>query len=131
MGLLRYWLFLALGTFLAANLVPGIDYGGNLQVLALVVIVLSLLNLVVKPLLILFTLPFIVLTLGLGIWLVNAIVLWLTARIVDDFHVAGIGAALLGSLVISLTHILAKSLFGDGKGKSRRYKGRKDNVIDI
>jgi putative membrane protein len=130
-GILRYWLILAIGTFLAAFLIPGINYGGNWAALVLVVMLLSLFNAVLKPLLILFTLPFIIVTLGLGLWVINAVLLYMAARLVGDFYVAGFGSALLGSLVISLTHFVANRLFDGKPRKPRRYRGRRDDVIDV
>jgi len=131
-SLLRYWLVLAVGTCLAAWMVPGIHYNDNWVALALVVLILSLLNAFVKPLLILFTLPFVVLTLGLGLWVINALLLMLVAKVVEDFYVAGFGSALMGAAIISFTHFVAKRLF-DGKDKKthRHRPERNDRVIDV
>ena len=131
MRILRYWLILAIGTFLAAYLIPGISYGGDWGTLLLVVLILSVLNVLLKPLLILFTLPFILLTLGLGIWLINGLLLYLASRIVDTFHVDSFLVALLGSLVISFTHFVANRLFERQPRQGKVFKGRKDDVIDV
>lgn len=132
-NLLVRWLVLALGVALCTKIVPGISYDTGTTLLV-VVVLLSLLNVVVKPILLLFTLPFIILTLGLGIWLVNALLLYFVGRMVTGFHVASFGSALLGALIISLTNLVMSRLFtpppkppatrppGGGKG---------DDVIDI
>jgi len=101
-NLVLRWLVLALGVVLSTKLVPGIHCDDG-QTLVVVVLVLSFFNVVLKPLLLLFTLPFIILTLGLGVWLINAFIFLAVGRIVQGFHVAGFGSALFGALIVSLT----------------------------
>ncbi len=108
-NLLLRWLVLALGVLLSTKLVPGIKCDDGLT-LAVVVLLLSFCNVVLKPILMLFTLPFIVLTLGLGIWIINAALFYFVGRIVSGFHVAGFGSALLGALIVSLTSMILNSL---------------------
>ena len=72
----------------------------------MVVVLLSLCNTVLKPLLVLFTLPFIVLSLGIGVWLINALLFYFVGRLVSGFHVATFGAALWGALIVSLTNLV-------------------------
>lgn len=131
-NLLVRWLVLALGVVLSTKIVPGIHCDSGLTLLV-VVLLLSFLNVVVKPILLLFTLPFIVLTLGLGIWLVNALLLFAVGRLVDGFHVAGFGSALVGSLIISVTNLVMNRMLtppprppGPPRGPAKR-----DDVIDI
>ena len=137
--LLQAWGLLALGVLIAATLVPGIAYdtGGTL---ILVVIVLGLFNAVLKPLLVLFTLPFILLTMGLGILLINAVLFMLAGRLVPGFEVSGFGAALLGAILISFVAFLVNlflplemSYRATMKGRRPGRPGRrdKDDVIDI
>lgn len=102
----------ALGVLLAAYLLEGIHYEST-GTLVLVVLVLGLFNALVRPLLILFALPFVLLTLGLGIWLINALVLYWTGALVPGFEVATYWTALWGAAIISLTGMLASALFGD------------------
>ncbi len=80
--LLLRWLILALGVALATRLIPGIrcDDAGTLIA---VVLLLSLFNAVLKPLMVLFTLPFILLTMGLGIVVINALLFLLAGRLVS------------------------------------------------
>jgi putative membrane protein len=132
-NLLVRWVVLALGVALSTKIVPGISYDSGTTLLV-VVLVLSLLNVVVKPLLLLFTLPFIVLTLGLGIWLVNALLLYFVGRLVDGFHVDGFVAALLGALIISLTNLIMSRLFTTPKpprGGPPAGQAKREDVIDI
>jgi putative membrane protein len=65
-------------------------------------LVLGLLNILVRPLLVLLTLPVTVLTLGLFLFVINALMFYFAASVLDGFHVAGFVAALIGSLLYSL-----------------------------
>jgi len=72
---------------------------------------LSVLNIVVKPVLILLTLPVTVLTFGLFLFVINAITLWLTSWLMGDlFTIDGFGAALFASLAISLFHMVIDAI---------------------
>ena len=133
-NLLVRWLVLALGVVLSTKIVPGISYDTG-TTLFVVVLLLSLFNAVLKPLLLLFTLPFIVLTLGVGIWLINAVLFYFVGRLVDGFHVAGFGSALLGALIVSVTNLVLNRLLTPprppgGPGRSGA-PARRDDVIDI
>lgn len=110
-GLLIRWAIVALGLWIASALVSGIriDDTGTLILSAAV---LGIVNAVVRPIVILLTLPLTVLTLGLFLWLVNAAMLGLAAKLVAGFHVAGLGSALLGSLLISVTGWIASWYVG-------------------
>jgi len=133
-NLLVRWLVLALGVVLSTKIVPGISYDTG-TTLFVVVLLLSLFNAVLKPLLLLFTLPFIVLTMGVGIWLINALLFYFVGRLVDGFHVAGFGSALLGALIVSLTNLILNRLLAPprpsgGPGRSGA-PAKRDDVIDI
>lgn len=130
-NLLVRWLVLALGVVLSTKIVPGISYDTG-TTLAVVVLLLSFFNAVLKPLLLLFTLPFIILSLGIGIWIINALLFYFVGRLVDGFHVAGFGAALLGALIVSVTNIVMSRLLKPPPGPPPpRSPGRRDDVIDI
>jgi putative membrane protein len=98
--LLQVFLYSVL-LLLVARMLSGIeirDYGQAL----LAAFVLSVLNLLVRPLLVIFTLPLLVITLGLFVWVINAWLLMLTSKIVGGFRVDGFRSALLASLLLSL-----------------------------
>ena len=114
--LLKTWLLLALGVVIASSTASGISYDSEVG-LIVAVLLLSLVNVLLKPLLMLFALPFIVLTLGLGIWLINALLFLLVGHLVEDFHVATFGNALWGALVVSVTGAIANILFAGKKGR--------------
>ena len=131
-NLLVRWLVLALGVALSAAVVPGIHYDTG-WTLAVAVLLLSFCNAVLKPLLMLFTLPFIVLTLGVGIWLINAFLFLVVGRIVDGFHVSGYGAALLGAAIVSVTNLTLNRFLAPPRAGAKPPKKResKDDVIDV
>ncbi len=101
MKLIVRWLLLAAALLLVAYLYPGVAVTsfGAAMVAALV---LGLLNTVVRPLLVLLTLPVTVLTLGLFLFVINALMFWSAASLLDGFNVNGFVAALIGSLIYSV-----------------------------
>lgn len=127
-GILKYWIVLALGVMLSALILPGVVYA-DWQSLVLVVILLSLFNLVLKPLMILFTLPFVLLTLGLGIWVINAVLLYFVSKVVDGFQVESFWYALGGALIISLTNYVYSQLTRPRAARTVRVE--RDRVIDV
>ena len=129
-NLLVRWFVLALGVVLSTKIVPGISYDTG-TTLAVVVLVLSFFNAVLKPLLLLFTLPFIVLSLGIGIWIINAILFYFVGRLVDGFHVAGFCSALLGALIVSMTNLLMNRLLVPPRPPGPPPPVKRDDVIDI
>ncbi len=110
-GFLLRLLVVALGLWLASELVPGITVNG-LGTLLGAALLLGIVNAVVRPLLIILTLPITVLTLGLFLLVINAAMLGLVAWMFDDFTIAGFGSALLGAMVVSITGWFASYFIG-------------------
>ena len=100
MILLLRWILFALAIMFTAWLIPGIEVDGFKSAL-LVVVIMALINIFIKPLLVLITLPINLLTLGLFIFVINALLLLLLGRIAPGFEVDGFLSAFLGSVVIS------------------------------
>lgn len=94
----------------AVQIVPGVSYSGDWRLLLVVALIFGALNAALKPLLIILTLPFLVITLGLFTFVVNAVLLWMTSALSGalglGFHVSGFGAAFLGALVVSCVSVL-------------------------
>jgi len=90
----------AFALWVASAIVPGMTIVGTPTLLA-AALLLGVVNAVLRPLAILLTLPFTILTLGLFILVVNAAMLGLVAALLDGMTLSGFGAALLGSLVVS------------------------------
>ena len=128
--LLLRWAILALGVVLATKLVTGIECRDGMTLLT-VVVLLSFFNAILKPLLLLFTLPFIVLTLGLGVLVINALLFMLVGRLVEGFHVAGFWPAVWGALVVSLTNLFVSSFVKTSVKRAPAAKKKSDDVIDI
>ena len=95
------WLLLAAALLLVAHLYPGVTVKSFSAAMG-AAFVLGLLNTIVRPLLVLLTLPVTLLTLGLFLFVINALMFWSAASLLDGLNVAGFGAALIGSLIYSL-----------------------------
>ncbi|MCA6285634.1 phage holin family protein [Phenylobacterium sp.] len=106
--------FAAFGLAIAARLVSGITYDAPMT-LFLAALLLGLVNAILRPLLILLTLPLTVLTFGLFLLLINAGMILLVSRIIPGFQVAGFTPALLAALITGVTSWAAYMLLGDVK----------------
>ncbi|WP_037322029.1 phage holin family protein [Salegentibacter sp. Hel_I_6] len=104
-------LLTALAVVILAKFLPGVEVEGYLTAI-IVAVVLAILNLIVKPILVLFTLPVTILTLGLFLLVINAIIILLADAFVSGFGVSGFFIALLFSLLLSLFQSLLFSLLG-------------------
>ena len=110
-GFLLRLCVVALGLWLASELVPGIEVRGLWTLLG-AALLLGIVNAVVRPLLVILTLPITLLTLGLFLLVINAAMLGLVAWMFDGFAIAGFWPAVFGSIVVSLTGWLASWFIG-------------------
>jgi putative membrane protein len=101
----------AFGLWLAQQLVSGIAIDGTATLL-LAAFLLGVVNAIVRPVFVLLTLPLTLLTLGLFLLVVNALMFELVAFLVPGFHVAGFGSALFGSIVVSVVSWAASAWIG-------------------
>ena len=101
MKLIARWMLLAAALLLVAHLYPGVQVAGFESAL-IAALVLGLFNTLVRPLLVLLTLPVTLLTLGLFLFVINALMFWAAASVLRGFNVSGFGAALVGSLIYSV-----------------------------
>ncbi|SKB46441.1 putative membrane protein [Salegentibacter holothuriorum] len=104
-------LLTALAVVILAKFLPGVEVSGYLTAIV-VALVIAILNLLVKPILVIFTLPVTILTLGLFLLVINAIIILLADAFVSGFGVSGFFIALLFSLLLSLFQSLLFSLLG-------------------
>lgn len=111
----------ALAVFIGSNTASGIHYD-SVETLITAIILLGIFNLFLRPLLMLFSLPFIVLTFGLGIWIINALLFLLTASIVNGFYVESFLNALWGAFLLSVINLIATISFGGSKEKKFTVK---------
>ena len=103
----------AVALWVAARLVSGIELSGEFGPILIVAAAFGLVNALIKPLVVLFSLPFVVLTLGLFTVVINALMLMLTAGLMSALSVSGFGTALLGSLLISLVSLIFSIILSD------------------
>ena len=107
------WLGTSLALWVATEVVPGVDYHGPWWGLLLVAVVFGLVNALVRPLVVLLTCPFVLLTLGLGLLVINAAMLGLTAWIAGEWlTIDGCFPAVLGALLVSIVSFLFNLLVG-------------------
>ncbi len=105
MKIIVRWALLAAALLLVAYLYPGVKVAGFGAAL-IAAFVLGLLNTLVRPLLVLLTLPVTLLTLGLFLFVINALMFWAAATVLDGFNVTGFSAALIGSVLYSVCSII-------------------------
>lgn len=105
MKTLTRWLLLAGALLLVAHLYPGVEVKSFWSAM-IAALILGLLNTLLRPILVLLTLPVTVVSLGLFLFVINALMFWAAAGVLDGFAVTGFGAALIGSLIYSLCGML-------------------------
>ena len=106
----------ALALYATAYVVPGITFTGSWVQLLVAGAIFGLLNLIVRPIALLLSLPALVLTLGLFYFVLNGLLLWGFSKFMPGYNVDGLWAGILGSLVIMVVNWVASALFG-GKSK--------------
>jgi putative membrane protein len=108
-GILISWIVATIAILIVANVVPGIRVAG-LGSAIIAAAILGLLNALVKPILVILTLPLTILTLGLFLFVLNALMLQLAGAFISGFRVDSFWAALLGSIVVSIISYVLHSL---------------------
>ena len=108
--------------FVAAWLLSGVDYGNDWWTLFLAAIVFTVVNMFVKPVLTLLSIPFIVVTLGFAYLLINVLMLYITDWLVKGFEIDSFGSALVAALIVSFVNLLLQAVFGspDRRRSARR-----------
>ena len=118
MTLIVRWFINALALMLVAYLYSGVQVNGIFAAL-IAALVLGLVNAVIRPLLVILTLPVTILTLGLFIFVINAFMFWFVTEIVKGFTVTGFTAALIGSLMFSVISLVTNWLVFDNDKKKK------------
>lgn len=114
MNLILRLLLNALAVFILANVLTGVNVDGYVGAI-IVALVISILNLLVKPILVILTLPITILTLGLFLLVINAIIIMLADKLIDGFSVPSFWTAILFSILLSILQSLLQSFLKDGK----------------
>ena len=113
----------AVALWLATRFVDGISFDGEIAFLLVVALIFGAVNTIVKPILMILTFPFLIVTLGLFLLVLNGVMLWLTGAISDaanlGFHVSSFKPAFVGGLVVSIVSFVLSLMVGkDSKKKS-------------
>jgi putative membrane protein len=106
--------------FAAAWVIPGVTYGSSWWTLLLAALVFAIVNAIVRPIVILFTLPAVILSLGVALFFISMLMLWLTDEIVDEFETGGFWSVAGGAVIVWLVNLLLGVLLG------RPQRGRRD-----
>lgn len=145
LGWFQRILLIGVGLFLAAKTSSSIVYE-DFWVLLGVTLLLAVFNVVLKPMFVLLAFPFVVLTMGLGLWVINAVLLMIASKMIQGFAVNSFGGALWGAFLISLVSAVVPLLFKRRERTSitiqtqvasvqesitDRYKHNNSRVIDI
>lgn len=114
-NLLLVWLINALALLVLPYVVPSVQVDGFVTALV-AALVLGFVNTLLRPVLVLLTLPVTLVSLGLFIFVINGLLFWMVANLLDGFHVAGFGSAVLGAIVYAVISWAASALvFGRKK----------------
>jgi len=109
-NLITKWFIVAVALMLAAYFVPGIEVV-SLKIALIVAALLGVVNIVIKPVLVILTLPINIITLGLFTFVINGSLFWFLASFVDGFYVDGLLTAILGALVVSAFGYVGEKIF--------------------
>lgn len=104
--LLFVWLSNIVALFVAAWIISSVDYGDDFWVLFIAALVFTVVNIFVRPLIILLTLPAVILTLGLALILINTLMLYLTDWIVPSFETGSFWATLGAAIIVSIVNLI-------------------------
>ena len=111
---LRRWFVTTIGVLVASNVVSGVQADNTAALLA-ASLVLGILNALLRPVMIILSLPLLIVTLGLFTFVINALLLYFVGALVNSFHVNGFWAAFKGGIVISIVSLLANALIGKSR----------------
>jgi len=118
MRLITKWLLSALALLLVAKVVPGVEVSG-IYIALIVAVLMGIVNVIIRPILIILTLPITILTLGLFTLVINGLLFWFVASFVEGFNVTGFVPAFVGALIVSVVSFLGnKMLTKDSRSNS-------------
>jgi putative membrane protein len=113
---LQRWLITTVAVLVAAHIIPGISYD-RVTDLVVASLLLGVLNAIARPILMVLSLPLVILTLGLFLLVINALLLSFVGWLVKGFHVGGFWSAFFGALVISVVGVVLNTLTGTGNSQ--------------
>jgi putative membrane protein len=110
------WLVSSLGLWIAAGLLgDAITYNKEFKVIVIAGLVLALINIIIRPIVVILSLPAILFTLGLFMIVVNGFMVFLASKLYTDLHVTNFWAAILAGMVIGLVNYLVTAILEDNK----------------
>jgi putative membrane protein len=112
------WFINFLGLWAAATLLTGVNYDGKILVLVWAALIFSMVNAMIRPLIIVLALPAIILTLGLFTLVINALMLYLVTLLYDQFHVASFGQALMAVVIVWVVNYLFTDVIEGGRSEN-------------
>ena len=112
MGFMIKVLITAVGVYIATRIIPGVSITEDIQTSIIVALVLALLNTFIKPILVILTIPITIITLGLFLLIINALMVKWAASLVDGFEVDGWLPAILFSLLVSFVSYILQAIVG-------------------
>jgi putative membrane protein len=114
-------IFNCVALLVAAAVIPAISYSDDFGTLLLAGLILGIVNFLVRPAIVLLTLPAVILSLGLALLVINALMLWLTSRIVDGFTVGGFWSTVGGALIVWIVNVALRR--AQRSGRTERESG--------
>jgi putative membrane protein len=124
------WALNCLGILIASAAIGPIGYGHKFGTLVLAGLVLGFVNFLVRPIVILLTLPAVILSLGIFLLVINAFMLWLTSKIVSGFHVGGFWSTIGGALILWIVNMVLRPWTAQTK-RRRQKLGRDDHQVRV
>lgn len=121
MNFLIRWFVCALGLWIAAGfLSESISYNNQARVIIIAGLILAVINVVIKPILVIFTLPAILLTLGLFMILINGLTVFIASKLYEPLHITNFWAAVFAGMVIGLVNYLVTAILEDTGSRQRK-----------
>jgi putative membrane protein len=112
---LTRWFVCSLGLWIAASFLSSISYNSQLGVIVVAGLILAIINIVLKPILVIFSLPAIVLTLGLFMIIINGLTVFIASKLYEPLEVTNFWAAIFAGMVIGLVNYLVTAILEDIK----------------
>jgi putative membrane protein len=109
--LLVRWLVCSLGLWIAAAILGGrVDYNGSLQVIIVAGLILAIINAVLRPMVVILSLPAILFTLGLFMVIINGLMVFIVSKLYGPLHITSFWAAVLAGMIIGLVNYLVTTI---------------------
>jgi putative membrane protein len=109
------WIICSLGLWIAAGLFTNVSYDSRLEVIIVAGLVLAIVNSILKPILVVLSLPALLLTLGFFMIIINGLTVYLASKLYSPLHISTFGSAILTGLVIGLVNYLVTAILEERK----------------